>query len=117
MYVFFPQRKAGHSSKFTSYWKGPYTIVGKKSGLLYEVDCGYRGKLQVIHAERLKLHEPQLLTEKVVNVDLKAEDDEIPGSDEHESERENNYAQRISEHVDHQSGRKLSEILARCLTQ
>jgi hypothetical protein len=37
VYVFFLQRKIGHSHKFTSCWRGPYTIVRKKSDLLYKV--------------------------------------------------------------------------------
>lgn len=91
VYVFFPQRKVGHSPKFTSYWRGPYTIVGKKSDLLYEVDCGYRGKLQVIHADRLKLHKSQVLADEEVDADLKAaDDDELPRSDGDESDRESN---------------------------
>lgn len=89
VYVLFPQRKAGHSPKLTSYWRGPYTIVGKTSDLLCEVDCGYRGKLQVIHADRLKLHKPHVLADEV-DTDLKAKDDEIPRSDEDESDRKSN---------------------------
>lgn len=97
VYVFFPQRKASHSPKFTSYWRGPYTIVGKKSDLLYEVDCGYRGKLQVIHADRLKLHKSQVFADEVVDVDLKADDYEIPRSDGDESDRESNHEGVCSE--------------------
>ena len=61
VYVFFPQRKVGTSSKLTSYWRGPFDITRKFSDFLYEVNCGYRGKTQVIHVDRLRLQKPQLL--------------------------------------------------------
>ena len=110
VYVLFPKRKVDHSSKFTSYWRGPYTIVGKKSDLLYEVDCGYRGKLQVIHADRLKLHKSQVLADEEVDADLKADDDELyqdpMGTNRIGKAISRVFAQRISEHGDHQSGCK-----------
>jgi hypothetical protein len=34
------------------------------SDLLYEVDCGPRGKTQVIHADRIRLKKPQLLADE-----------------------------------------------------
>ena len=61
VYVFFSQRKAGTSSKFTSYWRGPFDITRKFSDFLYEVNCGYRGKTQTIHVDRLRLVKPQVL--------------------------------------------------------
>ncbi|KAK3084157.1 hypothetical protein FSP39_009202 [Pinctada imbricata] len=35
--------------------EGPFDIIRKFSDFLYEVNCGYRGKLQTIHADRLRL--------------------------------------------------------------
>lgn len=40
VYVYFPERKVGHSSKLTTYWRGPYLILQLISDLLYEVIVG-----------------------------------------------------------------------------
>jgi hypothetical protein len=61
VYVFFPQRKIGHSSKLTNYWRGPFDLLRKVSDLLYEINFGRRGKPQVIHVDRLRLQSPQIL--------------------------------------------------------
>ena len=62
VYVFFPTRKVGSSSKLTRYWRGPYQILRRISELLYEVNCGSRGKPQVIHVDRLRPLKPQTLS-------------------------------------------------------
>jgi hypothetical protein len=52
--VFFPQKKKGCTPKFTSFWRGPFNILGKLSEVLYEVDCGRKNEPQIIHSDRLK---------------------------------------------------------------
>ena len=37
VYVFFPVKKLGTSSKFTSYWRGPFEVEAKVSDVLYKV--------------------------------------------------------------------------------
>ena len=54
VYVFFPQKKKGCTPKFTSFWRGPFSILGKLSEVLYEVDCGRNNEPQIIHCDRLK---------------------------------------------------------------
>ena len=54
VYVFFPQKKKGCTPKFTSFWRGPFNILGKLSEVLYEVDCGRNNQPQIIHCDRLK---------------------------------------------------------------
>ncbi|CAG2203561.1 unnamed protein product [Mytilus edulis] len=54
-------KKPGMSSKLTSFWKGPFKILDKYGDLTYKVDCGYRGKPQVIHVDRLKKKNKQTL--------------------------------------------------------
>lgn len=54
VYVLFPIRKAVQSPKFTSYWRGPYKVLSKLTDLTYKVDCGSRGKPQVIHVARMR---------------------------------------------------------------
>ncbi|CAG2228362.1 unnamed protein product [Mytilus edulis] len=61
VYVYFPVKKPGMSSKLTSFWKGPFKILDKYGDLTYKVDCGYRGKPQVIHVDRLKKKNKQTL--------------------------------------------------------
>ena len=57
VYVLFPVRKPGHSLKFTWFWKGPFEVKRKLCDVLYEVDCGRSGSLQIIHTERMSKEE------------------------------------------------------------
>ncbi|WAQ95556.1 hypothetical protein MAR_028246, partial [Mya arenaria] len=59
--VYFPVRKPGTSSKFTSFWRGPYAILGKLSDVLYKVDCGRKKAEQVIHCDRIRKCKSQIL--------------------------------------------------------
>ena len=61
MYVYFPVKKVGCSSKLTSYWRGPYQIFDKLSNSLYKVNCGREGQVQVIHCDRLRKAKQQVL--------------------------------------------------------
>ena len=54
VYVNFPVKKIGCSSKLTSYWRGPYQLTDKLSDALYKVKCGREGLMQVIHCDRLR---------------------------------------------------------------
>ena len=54
VYVFFPQKKKGCTPKFTSFWRGPFNILGKLLEVLYEVDCARSNEPQIIHCDRLK---------------------------------------------------------------
>ena len=81
VYVFFPRRKVGHSPKFTSYWRGPFTIVSKKSDLLYEVNCGYREQSQIIHADRIRLLKPQVLADEAIVENM---EDEVESVNTHD---------------------------------
>ncbi len=62
VYVYFPVKKVGTSSKFTSFWRGPYQIMGKLSEVLYKVNCGRNKTTQVIHCNRIKKCREQTLT-------------------------------------------------------
>lgn len=62
VYVFFPVRKVGCSSKFTSFWRGPYQIIQRLSEVLYKVNCGRSGEEQIIHCDRLMKAKKQVLT-------------------------------------------------------
>ena len=61
VYVFFPRYKPGQSPKFTSFWKGPYKVLRKFSDVNYEVDCGPRGRSQIIHVDRMRIKKEQVL--------------------------------------------------------
>ena len=51
----------GTSPKLTSFWQGPYEVLQKCSDYTYLVSCGFKGSLQVIHVNRMRLVKPQLL--------------------------------------------------------
>lgn len=78
VYVYFPQRKVGHSSKLTTYWRGPYSILKPISDLLYEMNCGRRGRAQVIHTDRIRLQLPQNLYDEAENTHSLSEDKYMP---------------------------------------
>ena len=54
VYVYFPQKKTGCTPKFTSFWRGPFQVTRKVSEVLYEVDSGRNGQLQIVHCDRLR---------------------------------------------------------------
>ena len=64
VYVFFPVKRVGCSSKLTSYWKGPFTILDKLSDVTYKVNCGKGGLEQVIHCDRIKKAKSQILSQE-----------------------------------------------------
>ncbi|XP_061176094.1 uncharacterized protein LOC133185046 [Saccostrea echinata] len=66
VYVFFPVRRAGLSPKFTSYWRGPYVVIDRMTDNTYKVNCGPRGKPQIVHVDRLRLKRSQTLRDEVV---------------------------------------------------
>ena len=49
VYVFLPFKKTGCSAKLSSYWRGPFKVIEKYTDVTYKVDCGRRGKPQIIH--------------------------------------------------------------------
>ena len=61
VYVFFPVKRVGHSSKLTSYWRGPYEVLGKLSDVLYKVNCGRDRAPLIIHCDRMKAARSQVL--------------------------------------------------------
>ncbi|CAC5402084.1 unnamed protein product [Mytilus coruscus] len=61
VYVYFPVKKPGMSSKLTSFLKGPFKILDKYGDLIYKNDCGQRRKPQVVHVDRLKKKNKQSL--------------------------------------------------------
>ena len=63
VFVYFPVKKVGCSSKLTNYWRGPFKITEKISDVLYKVNCGQFASLQVIHVNRLKKARKQVLFE------------------------------------------------------
>ena len=99
VYVLFPVKKPGHSPKFTWFWRGPFEVKRKLCDVLYEVDCGRFGDLQVIHTERMSKVKSQVLRgendlapcddmsdEEDTEIDQVA-DDEADRSDQEEESR------------------------------
>ena len=54
VYVYFPLKKVGCTTIFTSFWRGSFQITRKQSEVLYEVNCGREGQRQIIHCDRLR---------------------------------------------------------------
>ncbi|CAG2253884.1 unnamed protein product [Mytilus edulis] len=75
VYVFFPIRKAGHSPKFTSYWRGPFRVLKEYSDVNYLINCGRRGRPQVIHVDRMRLCKGQHLRGETEMNELEIQDD------------------------------------------
>ena len=61
VYVYFPVKKVGCSSKLTSYWREPYQVLDKLSDSLYKINCGRESQVQVIHCDRLRKAKQQVL--------------------------------------------------------
>lgn len=51
VYVYFPVRKGGRSSKLSCILKGPFKVLERCTDVTYKVSCGYHGKSQVIHVD------------------------------------------------------------------
>ena len=64
VYVYFPVKKTGQTSKFSSFWRGPFKIVRKCSEALYKVDCGRNGLVQLVHIDRIKKAKKQKFTDE-----------------------------------------------------
>ena len=62
MFVYFPVRPVGTSSKFPSYWRGPFKISGILSDVLCKVNCGRNGSDQPIHCNRIQACKVQILS-------------------------------------------------------
>ena len=48
------ERKPGISPKLTRNWKGPYIVIKKFGDVLYQIQCGSRGKPTLVHYDKLK---------------------------------------------------------------
>ena len=95
VYVFFPRYKPGQSPKFTSFWKGPFKVLKKFTDVNYEVDCGPRGRSQIIHVDRMRMKKEQILQNEkaatkveVSNNDQESSDKEVISKSENEMEYE-----------------------------
>ena len=56
MWLFTPVVKPGTTKKFTSQWRGPYTVLDRVNRVNYRIKLvGSSAKSQVIHHNRLKL--------------------------------------------------------------
>ena len=61
VFVYFPVKQIGTSSKLTQFWRGAYFITGNLSNVLYKVNCGRNKTEQVIHCDRIKSCKQQIL--------------------------------------------------------
>ena len=80
MFVFFPVRPIGTSSKFPSYVRGPYKITGVLSDVLYKVNCGRNGLDQPIHCNRIRARKSQLLRGEIMTENIGPHSEENLGA-------------------------------------
>lgn len=86
VYVYFPVKRVGCSSKLTSYWRGPYEVKEKLSNVLYRVNCARSGSIQVIHCDRMRKCKSQVLPgeDDIQEFQMEAEPDEAYDTPEYE---------------------------------
>ena len=78
VYVYFPQKKVGCSSKLTSFWRGPFNVLKRLSEVLYKVNCGRDRGEQVIHCDRMKACKRQTLRNESSENDEERENTDDP---------------------------------------
>jgi hypothetical protein len=61
VFVFFPNVKPGLTTKLACLWRGPFKVIAKITDVTYKVNCGRKGKPQVIHVDRIRKKFPQNL--------------------------------------------------------
>ena len=69
VYVFFPTKQVGCSAKFTGFWRGPFKVSEKISGVLYKVNCVRSGTWSIIHGDRMRKARKQVLAGDVIEDD------------------------------------------------
>ncbi|KAK7899004.1 hypothetical protein WMY93_019857 [Mugilogobius chulae] len=58
VWVYCPERKKGISPKLCSHWRGPAEILARLSDVVYRVRMPNRGRLVVLHQDRLAPYRP-----------------------------------------------------------
>ena len=104
VFVYFPVKKIGTSSKLTPFWKGPFQITGKLSDILYKVNCGQNRTDQIIHCDRIKRCREQILRGEAEQTDLDPHSDDSNHNndpiDEHEPVTEDESETEIEQNED-----------------
>ena len=70
VFVYFPVKRIGTSSKLTPFWKGPFQITGKLSDILNKVNCGQNRTDRIIHCDHIKRCREQILRGEAEQTDL-----------------------------------------------
>ena len=61
VFVYFPNVKPGLTTKLACLWRGPFKVIAKITDVTYKINCGRKGKPQVIHVDRIRKKYPQNL--------------------------------------------------------
>ena len=64
VFVFFPNVKPGLTTKLACLWGAPFKVIAKITDVTYKINCGRKGKPQVIHVDRIRKKYPQHLPEE-----------------------------------------------------
>ena len=85
VYVYFPRYMSGQSPKLSQFWRGPFNVEEKVSDVTYKVNCGAKGKPQIIHVDRMRLKVRQRLSGEDVAEETSLDTNESKGEDCNES--------------------------------
>jgi hypothetical protein len=57
----FPNVKPGLTTRLACLWRGPFKVIAKITDVTYKINCGRKGKPQVLHVDRIRKKYPQNL--------------------------------------------------------
>jgi len=57
VWMFQPKRSKGLSQRWQRHWEGPYNVVKRLNDVVYRVQRNPKGKMKIVHLDRLKKHQ------------------------------------------------------------
>ena len=70
------------TTKLACLWRGPFKVITKITDVTYKINCGRKGKSQVIHVDRIRKKYPQNLpgeeSEQIVSHEETVAKDDLP---------------------------------------
>ena len=81
VFIFFPNVKPG-LTKLAYLWREPFKVIAKITDVTYKINCGRKGKPQVIHVDRIRKKYPQNLpgeeSEQIESYEETVTKDDLP---------------------------------------
>ena len=90
VWLYVPAIKRGQTKKFSSLWRGPYTVIDKTSSVNYRIQLIGTTKTSVVHRNRLKLcfGEPQQYRRSTAQQGTTSNQDQRSTSESHTNNTE-----------------------------